>query len=279
MTGTVDSEPLGDGRTAGWLFIAARPEAPVALVVPALGVAARSYRRFGAALCNAGLHAACLDMRGVGSSPVRARRGVDWGYLDLVDIELNLLYDQVAERLPRAPRVLVGHSLGGQLALLHQARHPQRAVRQVVLLASGSPWSRCYPLGSRSALRGFGAATSAMCRWLGVFRGDLLRFGGPQGATLMRQWAGFVRTGRLGVLQGEWDADAALARLDRPILGLHMRGDHYTPRASTVQLAGMTAGTFRLETIDEPPGHFRWMREPGPVVARLAERLAAGTGG
>jgi predicted alpha/beta hydrolase len=261
-----------------WLLPAADRTAPVVLIVPALGVAARSYRRLAEALQARGISAACAEMRGVGSSPVRARRGVDWGYVDLVDDELCALHDAVSAQLPHAPTVLAGHSLGGQLALLHQARHPRQRAQSVVLLSSGSPWHRAYPLRTRLLVRALGVLAGAMADRLGVFRGDLLRFGGPQGAQLMREWSGFVRTGQLGVLDG-WDADAALAALDMPLFALSMRGDFYAPRTSTEHLAGKTASALALSQIDHVdghlPGHFRWMRHPGEVADRLAEMLRA----
>jgi predicted alpha/beta hydrolase len=268
------SPPAGDA----WLLPARSPEAPVLLIVPALGVAARSYRRFAEALQARGISAACAEMRGVGSSPLRARRGVDWGYLDLVDDELRALHAAVTAQLPRAPKVIAGHSLGGQLALLHQARHPQQRAEAVVLLSSGSPWHRAYPLHTRLLVRSLGALAGAMANRLGVFRGELIRFGGPQGAQLMREWSGFVRTGQLGVLAG-WDADAALAELDMPLHAVLMRGDYYAPRSSTEHLAAKTASTLEVSHIDtvdgHAPGHFRWMRHPGMVAERLAEVLRA----
>jgi predicted alpha/beta hydrolase len=174
--------------------------------------------------------------------------------------------------------VLAGHSLGGQLALLHQARHPQQRARAVVLLSSGSPFHRAYPLRTRLLVRGLGALAGAMADRLGVFRGDLFGFGGPQGAQLMREWSHFVGSGSLGVLDG-WDADAALARLDLPLYALSMRGDEYAPRTSTEHLAAKTGSTLAMTQIADVdghvPGHFRWMRHPDAVAERLASLLSA----
>jgi predicted alpha/beta hydrolase len=265
-----------DARSRGWLLPAADPRAPVAMLVPALGVSARSYRRLGEALQRCGIHAACADLRGVGSSPVRASRAVDWGYLDLVDDEMSTLYDEVAARLPQAPRLWVGHSLGGQLALLHQARHPQRPVRRVVLAASGSPWHRRYPLYSRAVVRGIALAARLMSRHLGVFRGDLFGFGGTQGGQLMREWSSYSACGRLGRLGSQhWDADQALAQLSTPITGIVMRADLYAPASSSRHLAGMNAGAFDLQRVERVdgrrPGHFRWLRHPQAVATLITE--------
>ncbi len=272
---------FGHAHTRATLFRTGRPDAPVLLVVPALGVPARSYLRLAAAVQAQGMHALLADLRGMGDSSVRARRGVDWGYLDLVDDELRAMHALARAELPDAPPVLVGHSLGGHLALLHQARHPDQPVTGIALVASGSPWHRHF--GALSPLlRGFGALTRAMTERLGVFRGDWLGFGGAQGASLMREWAGFLAAGRLAPLGEEgWDPHPALERLQRPIYAISMRRDHYAPPTATEHLAGLTAGPLelvRLESVADgkPPGHFLWMRHPEPVARLLAKRFAAG---
>lgn len=270
---------LGPASTRAMLYRADDPQAPVVLVTPALGVTARSYQRLAVALQAQGMHALLADLRGMGDSSLRARRGTDWGYLDLVDDELRAMHALARSELPDAPSVLFGHSLGGHLALLHQARHPDQPVAGVALVASGSPWHRHF--GAMSPLlRSFGALTRAMAERLGVFRGDWLGFGGAQGATLMREWAYFLASGRLAPLGAEgWDPHPALERLHRPIYAISMRRDHYAPPAATEHLAGLTAGPLelvRLESVADgkPPGHFLWMRHPEPVARLLAGRFA-----
>lgn len=269
---------LGPAQSRLHSFAAADADAPVMLLVPALGVPARHYLGLCAALSQRGVHAMVMDLRGVGSSSLRARRGIDWGYLDLVDVELNTLFKLAGQRWPGAARHWLGHSLGGQLCLLHQARHPEQRADSVVLAATGSPWVDTFDAPMRWLVRLFAALVGFSTRRLGVFRGDWFRFGGPQGATLMSEWSRFCRSGRLGKLGSEgWDADAALAALQRPLLGLSMAGDTYAPLRSTERLAAMTASTMRLERIERVdghlPGHFRWLRHPAEPAERIAAHL------
>lgn len=267
---------LGPARTRVLAFDG-DPSAPALLIVPALGVPARHYVPLGNALAERGCNAMAIDLRGVGDSPVRARRGVDWGYLDLVDVELPALFRLAGERWPDAPRQWLGHSLGGHLALLHQARHPSQRARRVHLVASGSPWYRNYhPWWHRLGVHAFGLIARGTTALFGVFPGDWLRFGGPQGATMMREWSGFCRHGTPGRLGADgWNADAALAAVDVPVNGIGMAGDSYAPRRSTEHLASLTRGPFAmgwLERLDDgrEPGHFLWLRQPRAVVERLA---------
>lgn len=269
---------IEDGVEAGaWLHRAVDPAAPVLVVVPALGTPAGAYRRLGEAAAASGLNLLRADLRGNGSSNLRARRGVDWGYLDLVDADIRAMLALASQALPDAPRILLGHSLGGQAALLHQARHPDQAVQEVALVASAAPWWRRYG-ASGPFIRGFAGLARLMADRLGVFRGDWVRFGGPQGARLMREWAHFTRTGALPPLGAErWDPMPALAALRRPIHALCMGGDLYAPPAAVHHLAGLTGGPFsyeRVERLDDGrrPAHFRWLKRPEAVVQRLVAR-------
>lgn len=266
---------LGTAQTGARLHRAADPQAPAVLIAPALGVPARSYRRLAEALVAQDMHALRVDFRGLDTSSVRAHRDCDWSYLDLVDGELAALYRLARERLPDAPIVWLGHSLGGQAALLHQARHPGQPAVAVALVASGSPWHRAF--GWRAPLlRAFGRLTRWMCDRFGVFRGDWVGFGDAQGATLMREWSTFLLTGALPPLGREgWAPMEALSRVRTPIYALSMRHDSYAPSAATRHLAGLTAAPLRFERLERldghgVPGHFKWMKHPQTVAKRLA---------
>lgn len=264
-----------------WLHRADSETAPTLLIVPALGVAARHYARLAEALRVRGLNALRIELRGNGESPLIARRGIDWGYLDLVEGELRSAHAAHRDRLPASPPIWLGHSLGGQLTLLHQARCPDQRAHGIALTASASPWYRGYgALGP--GVRLFAAVARLMADRLGVFRGDWVRFGGPQGARLMREWSHFVHTGRLPDLSPyAWDPMPALSQLTTPIHAIAMRRDRYAPPPAIDNLAALTAGSYQCQTLDalpdgSAPGHFAWLRQPDPVADLLAGRWRAG---
>lgn len=249
-----------------------RADAPAVLVVPALGTPAGVYRRLADALVAQGLQAAVLELRGVGRSPVRARRGVDWGYADLVDGEIAHAIDTLRARCPDSALYALGHSLGGHALLLHQARRPDQALAGVALVASGTPWWRNYRGGFRWMVRGLGFAADRASRWLGYYPGDWLRFGGRQGAKLMREWAQLVGHGRFAQIWPDGPWRDALAALRTPLLGIAMPGDAYTPFESLrhlLQIVGRADAAEMLE-VDGQPGHFGWLKEPATLVGRVA---------
>jgi len=269
----------GGAQADAWLFRAAEPMAPCAVVFPALGTPARPYRRLGETLSGLGVHCLLADWRGLDSSAVRARRGVDWGYLDLVDGEAEAMLGLARRELPQSPVHAVGHSLGGHVALMHAARHPERRVASVILASSASPHHRGYPPPFSLGVYGFAWLALGMSSTLGVFRGDWLRFGERQGARLMREWSRFARSGRLDALGEEgWNADAAMRSVSLPLLAIAMGGDRFAPEPAVRRLAAKITGDHRFERLDrlpdgKAPGHFAWMRQPQPLAMRIAERL------
>lgn len=258
-------------------YAAQQPQAPVLLVVPALGTPAGVYRRLAEQFVQAGVHVGVLELRGVGRSPVRARRGLDWGYADLVEGEVAHAVALLRERHPQASIHALGHSLGGHALLLHQARRPDQPLASLALVASGTPYWRNYRGLGRWMVRALGIAADRSSRWLGYFPGDALRFAGRQAARLMREWAQLVREGRFGDV---WPDESWRARLRQPpkrLLGISVPGDEYTPARSLAHLLDLIGAPGAAEElrVDSRPGHFGWLREPGPVVARVGRWIAS----
>lgn len=257
---------------------AERSDAPILLIAPALGTPAGVYRRLAEQFAAAGVHTGVLELRGVGRSPVRARRGVDWGYADLVDGEIAHAIALLRERHPGSAIHALGHSLGGHALLLHQARRPDQALASLTLVASGTPYWRNYRGIGKLMVRLLGGAADISSRVCGYYPGDWLRFGGRQGARLMREWARLVREGRFDARiweDGDWHT-----RLRSPparLLGISIPGDDYTPAnslAHLLQLIGAPHAGEPLQVADRP-GHFGWLREPRPVVERVGGWLQA----
>lgn len=116
-----------------------------------------------------------------------------------------------------APRAhVVGHSMGGQLALHLAARFPGRVERLVLVDAAGIP----RPLGPRGLLR-FAREVSPPRRWgdpafLPVILGDSLR-AGP--LTVLRALSHIVRD----------DVRPLLGEVEAPTLVVWGEGDHIVP--------------------------------------------------
>ena len=71
------------------LLVEAPPKPTAALLfVCALGVEASYYAPFADALSRRGILVAMCDLRGNGTSSLRPRRGVDFGYREIVELDI-----------------------------------------------------------------------------------------------------------------------------------------------------------------------------------------------
>jgi predicted alpha/beta hydrolase len=247
----------------------------VVLIMPAMGVDARYYEPLAIELARRGYAVARAELRGHGASPVRAGRRLDFGYRELSEHAVPALVSAVAERWPSLPRVILGHSLGGQIASLY-ASLPIASITGLVLVASGSVDHRGWPPGQQRRVL-FGTQLYALiARTLGFFPGDLLGFAGREPKSQILDWAHNARTGRWQLRGSERDWEAALAEVALPVLAVSLDRDDYAPHGAVdrqvAKLAGASVERLRLTQADTPPEllhHFRWARTPAPLVEQL----------
>ncbi len=259
-----------------WELMAWVPAQPIAtlLWLPAMGVAAKHYRPFAEALALHGVATFVHEWRGNGSSTLRASRRQDWGYDDLLRGDLPSSEAAVVARCPALPRVIGGHSLGGQLACCRLALTPDSAQR-LWLVASGAPYWRTYPLPTRYGL----PLVYQFLPWLadrcGVLPGRRLRFAGQEARGLIRDWARTALSGHYTVDKRVTDLEPAMRALNVDVSAVLMQHDWLVPRSSLqFLLSKLSPSHTRVEVLDDAAlgvraDHFAWMRRPEAVVARL----------
>jgi predicted alpha/beta hydrolase len=255
--------PRAEGtRSTLTVWQAADAAAPVVLIVPAMGMPATYYHRFGETLAAAGVHCSLMELRGhEAAGGRRPGRDYDFGYVDMVDD----VADAVAatrDLLPAAPVALLGHSMGGQIGMMYAALHPGE-LAGIVLMASSTPhWRTWSPW-----LLPVSAAFPVVAAVLGHFPGQRVRFAGRESRGLIRDWAHLARTGRF-VAGEDRLADVAL-----PMLAVSVEGDRLGPAGAVDALvAKLPAATVEREHLDiEGVDHFKWARRPEVVVPRLVE--------
>jgi predicted alpha/beta hydrolase len=272
-----------DGARSVLTLFEAGSDAPLALVLPAMGIEARYYDRFARALCGEGVSAAFCDLRGAGRSSVRAGRGQDFGYGAIATRDVAAVR-AVLEREGKRRVFLVGHSLGGQLALLHAAAAPEPPAG-IALVAASSPHFVGYR--GRVALRVlFGTqAARLVAEAMGYFPGNRLGFGGREARTLIREWSRVARTGRYRLGDYPGDPEARLRELVLPVLSITLEGDEIAPpEAADLLLAKVPrADVARFHYVPAehgllPTGHNRWPREPAVIARSIARWMLAHRG-
>jgi predicted alpha/beta hydrolase len=240
--------------------------------IPALGVPASKYDPLAEALAAAGVPCVVHEWRGIGSSSLRARRGLDWGYAQLLRQDLSA---SLAALDPDMHWAFGGHSLGGQFAAMAAVLRPA-ACAGLVLVATGVPHAATFQGRQRLGVQLFAHALPALTALAGYYPGHRLGFAGREAGQVMRDWAATVRSGRYLAYGGDETLDDGLARLQLPALALRFSRDWLVPEASLRALLGkLGGGTHTIETFDDArlgarADHFRWMRQPAAVAARIA---------
>jgi len=247
-----------------------RAKAPrgVAVMVPAMGTPAGYYRPFAEALAAVGISVLLAEIPGTGASRPRPARGRDYAYRELYSVYLPGLVERAREYAPGLPIVLVGHSLGAHVSALAVLTGSVE-VAALVTLAGGNIHYANWEGRSRLLVRMTGRLFSGLTRLFGYLPGKHLGFGGPQAATLIREWAQVIRTGRYDHATGGLPLNGRA-----PMLAIGFAGDTLAPPKSITELAGMMDGRVEILPVDGPGHpHSAWARNPGRTVERIDEAL------
>ena len=252
------------------------PDAPRAtlLWLPGMGIAARHYLPFAEALALRGIAVCMTDWRGIGSSSLRASRRCDWGYRELLTLDLPACEAAIAAAFPGLPRLIGGHSLGGQLAACRLALAPESATG-LWLIASGMPYWRAFPLRTAWWLPMAYRAMRSLAVLCGKLPGRRIGFGGEEARGVIRDWTSSGLAGRYGAVGLDVDLEAALSEVRVPIRAVGMGHDWLAPPSSLrALLAKMPMAPADIVALAAAaPGvaadHYAWMKQPAATVDAL----------
>lgn len=273
----VEALVTGDGHR--YELIARIPEAAdrALLWLPAMGVPAKHYLPFAEQLAARGIAVFLHEWRGIGSSALRAGRGTDWGYRELLDEDIATSAQAMQVATAGLGAIVGGHSLGGQLACCHLARRPESA-QALWLVASGAPYWAAFPAPQRYALPPLYRFMAWLSRVRGVLPGRRLRFAGNEAPGVIDDWSRSGLTGRYRAAGMDTDLDADLARVDVPVRAACLQADWLGPPSSLhfllSKLATSAPAVTSLDTaaLGVPADHFAWMKRPDAVTAWLTAR-------
>ncbi len=234
-----------------------------------------------------------FDFRGHGDSGPAARAGGVFGYDDFVARDLSAVCEFAREQATAGqPVVVVGHSLGGHVALAAQGTGAID-VDAVVGIAAAPPFLRENEpsLARWMVKRAVFAAMRAVSRRAGRFPARLLRLGSDdETRACCEDFARFASTDRWASADGRVDYRASLANVRVPVLGVVSEGDRFECVAECgerfIACCGGPHEILRVREGDDggpPPGHMelvtsrrvrgvwegieRWMRRV-PAVSR-----------
>ena len=268
----------GDGHTVGYEIH--RPdgvEQPLTMVfLPALGVPLSYYARLFEVWTDDGRQVVGVENRGQPMSPITGIRRGRFGYSDMIRHDLPAVF--ALPEVRQAPQVvLVGHSMGGALALLSAASGTVTP-HAVVTIATGTSWCSAEFGARRRAQRYVGVrVVRTITRTLGYWPGHRFGFAGRQPSTVMRDWAYEASHGRFRLHRDPFDYEAALSQLTMPRLMLGIDGDDLINPRAVALLAKRAANAERMQVRvagDVRVDHFSWARRaPAEVSAPIGRWL------
>lgn len=156
--------------------------------------------------------------------------------------------------------ILLGHSVGGAMAVCAGAKKPERAAAVITIAAQGFVEDKVIS-GIRAAQRDF-AQPGQMDR--------LARYHGDKANWVFRAW---VDTW-LDQNFADWTLDADLRQLRAPLLALHGDRDEFGSLAHPRRFAALAQGPARAQILADC-GHVPHREQPDALIAQIVDFVAA----
>ena len=195
------------------------------------------------------------DRMGFGRSDAR----VEPPSVDFIAEEATIWFPRVREQLGLERFALLGHSVGGGMAVNIAARHPQACAALVTIAAQAFVEERTLQ-GLRAARASF--AEPGQLERLARYHGDKARW-------VLSAW---LDTWLSPAFAG-WSLAPVLPDVRCPLLALHGELDEYGSEAFPALIARLAGGPARMELL-AGLGHVPQREDPGAIVRRVADFLA-----
>lgn len=258
----LDAEPL-EIRTDGGVTLAATVHEPASqprgtvLMAHAMFARQTAFRWLARMFRDRGWRAITFDFRGHGQSPC-----ANWGYDDFVARDLPAVVECARARSD-GPLALIGHSLGGHVALAAQGCG--LVSLDAIVLVAANIWLRDFePNGAiwaakRAVLEGF----VRTARRLGKFPARALRLGSDdESLDYVEDLARFGLDGRWVSRDGTRNYLSALSEVHCPIYSIASDGDRLNARPVCVErMLSRCRGPIHIDRVSRsddgsrPPGH------------------------
>lgn len=254
--------------------------ARVILILPAMVMKAKHYLSLAKALHNQGLSVATCDLRAQGESTPGITDGKDFGYREMLEVDLPAIIAAVRQRFPGSELHLFGHSLGGQLSLLYASAEPEN-VTSVTVIGTGTVFWRAF--GPRRWVEALSTIQwiGLVSRVKGYWPGGVLIPGAMAGGVMI-DWSRHSLTSRYRPKGARRDYDRLLADMSLKVLAISLEDDLLGPKSNVDFLASRmpSAQLTRWHVADGSAvthrDHFEWLKDSDVLAQAVSAWIGSG---
>lgn len=174
--------------------------------------------------------------------------------------EVNESFATVCEQLGISKFILLGHSVGGGMALNCASQHPNRCEAIITISAQSFVEDR--------TLAGIKAAKSSFQNPKQIER--LEKYHGDKTKWVLDSW---IETWMSNDFKN-WSLDDVLAKVNTNLLVIHGRNDEYGSEKHPKSIANLSSGRSSLVLMEET-AHFPHREKPGVVLEHIREFLGS----
>lgn len=245
------------------------------ICLPAMGIRAKYYEMFADHLCSAGFNVITADWRGLGHSSKRASYKTDFGYEDFIS-DVKKLVELADDWFPNSKKIIIGHSLGGQIGSLFSAKFSS-SISGLILITSCSVYHKGWANLTALKLKYARWTFLPISKIFGYFPGDKLGFAGKEARSVIKDWSYNARYGKYKLTNSDYDYEKALKLFDKPVISISVEGDVLASRKAVENLYNKfnpksEISHFHLnseETGISPLNHFTWAKNPDYFVGLI----------
>jgi len=271
--------PLPDGSSTKFtvFFNAENTAKAVFILFPAMGTPASYYEPFGKALAAKGVIAITADLRGVGHSSVHPRRGVDFGFNEMLELDYKSILEKADSLFPGKKKFIIGHSLGGILGSLFLSKYPKAADGLILIAACNiyykgwTGYRRWWLLFGTQMMNFFAAL-------FGYHAGNIVGFGGTGAKTVIKDWSYTARTGNYSVSNSSNDFEKSLKALKPNVLAFSFSHDILCTKKAVENLLAKfnpASNINHKHLVNTPAGkpysHYNWVKYNDEVIGLITD--------
>ncbi|WP_227430337.1 alpha/beta fold hydrolase [Psychrobacter sp. I-STPA6b] len=237
------------------------------VILPAIGVAIKKYDQLSQQLAIQGYDVIAADYPCCGANQPQVHRGIDYNYRDLIDDFIPQLLS--FSKTPTS--ILLGHSLGGQLASLFSTEHHI----DVIGIATGDIHYKNWQGLGQLKILAVATLFSILSKLYGYFPGYKVGFSDKETKGVIQDWGRMVFRGiRRIYTRSAQDSKSQQSQGFGYFISI--KNDNFAPISITQALAKLFVNSH-IDTVCLPVElkgnpHSVWLKTPQVIIEKIVHK-------